>query len=38
MSGEKYDKQPGFPETEPKCSLITGSNFAKYFNSAKKTH
>jgi hypothetical protein len=36
MSGEQCDKQPGFPETETKCSLKTEPNFAKYFNSAKK--
>jgi hypothetical protein len=32
-SGEEYDKQSGFPETESKRSLITGSNFSEYFNS-----
>jgi hypothetical protein len=36
MSGEKYDKQPSFAETESICCLITGSNFAKYFKSARK--
>jgi hypothetical protein len=36
MSGEKYRKHPGLPETEYRCSLMTGSNLARYFNSAKK--
>jgi hypothetical protein len=36
MSEAKYDKQPGFPETEPRWFLITGSNFAKCYKSARK--
>jgi hypothetical protein len=33
MSGETFDKQPGFPETESRFSLISGSKVSKYFNS-----
>jgi hypothetical protein len=35
ISAEKYDKQPDFPETESKYSLIRRWNFAKYMKSSR---